>query len=85
MLLLGEPIKNDDIMENMLISLKDELIADNEDISFSDEESETSPKKTVSPENNSIPIVKTTPGMLNIHVCLLFDFLMIILNYFSKS
>jgi hypothetical protein len=68
LLILGDPIKNDDMIDNMmLISLKGELIAENEDITFSDEESETSPKKTVASENNSIPAVKTTPGMLNIH------------------
>ncbi|XP_022161957.1 integrator complex subunit 3 [Myzus persicae] len=57
----GDPIKNDDIMDNLLISLKDELISDNDDISFSDEESETSPKKSIILENNSVPAIKTTP------------------------
>jgi len=63
-LILGDPIKNDDIMDSMLISLKDELVSENEDISFSDEESETSPKKSITLENNSIiPTIKT-PGVL---------------------
>jgi integrator complex subunit 3 len=57
----GDPIKNDDIMDNILISLKDELISETDDISFSDEESETSPKKNIILENNSVPAVKTTP------------------------
>lgn len=68
LLILGEPIKNDDIMDNMLnISIKDdEMIQDNdnEDITFSDEESETSPKKTITLENHSTAAIKTTPGML---------------------
>lgn len=56
----GDPIKNDDIMDNMLISLKDELVSENDDISFSDEESETSPKKSITLENNSVvPTIKT--------------------------
>lgn len=63
-MVLGESIKNDDIMDNMLISLKDELISENEDITFSDEESETSPKKSNSLDINSISAIKTTPGML---------------------
>jgi len=63
-LISGDPIKNDDIMDNMLISLKDELMSENDDLSFSDEESETSPKKSITHENNSIiPTIKT-PGML---------------------
>lgn len=48
----------------MLISLKDE-VSENEDITFSDEESDTSPKKIITFENNSIGALKTTPGMLN--------------------
>lgn len=51
-------------MDNMLTSLKDE-VSESEDITFSDEESETSPKKTITFENNSIGVLKTTPGMLN--------------------
>lgn len=51
-------------MDNLLISLKDELISDNDDISFSDEESETSPKKNTIIENNSVPAIKTAPCML---------------------
>lgn len=51
-------------MDNLLISLKDELISENDDISFSDEESETSPKKNIILENNSVPAIKTTPCML---------------------
>ncbi|VVC28913.1 Hypothetical protein CINCED_3A006302 [Cinara cedri] len=53
----GDSIKNDDLMDNMLLSLKEELVAETDDISFSDEETETSPKKIVNLEN-SIPIVK---------------------------
>lgn len=64
LLFLGDPIKNDDIMDNMLISLKDE-VSENEDITFSDEESETSPKKTITFENNSLAVLKTTPGKLD--------------------
>lgn len=56
-------------MDNMLnISIKDEEMIqdnDNEDITFSDEESETSPKKTITLENHSAAAIKTTPGMLN--------------------
>jgi len=50
-------------MENMLISLKDDLISESEDITFSDEETETSPKISITIENNSFSSVKTTPGM----------------------
>lgn len=57
---LGESIRNDDIMENILISLKDEMAgSENDDITFSDEESDTSPKKTITIENNSISSIKT--------------------------
>jgi len=52
-------------MDNLLSSLKDDLIAETDDISFSDEESETNPKKNTIIENNSVPgINKTTPCML---------------------
>jgi len=51
-------------MDNLLISLKDELISENDDISFSDEETETSPKKNIIIENNSVSATKTTPCML---------------------
>jgi len=52
-------------MDNLIISLKDELISENDDnVSFSDEESETSPKKNVIVENNSVPAIKTNPCML---------------------
>lgn len=52
-------------MDNLLSSLKDDLIAETDDISFSDEESETSPKKNIIIENNSVPAInKTTPCML---------------------
>lgn len=64
----GDPIKNDDIMDNMLLSLKEELVAENEDISFSDEESETSPKKSVTLENNSIPAIKTSSMLINLYI-----------------
>lgn len=67
MLISGEPIKNDDIMDNILISIKDDLVSENEDISFSDDESETSPKKTlekVTIENLALPVIRLTPGML---------------------
>lgn len=67
MLISGEPIKNDDIMDNILISIKDDLVSENEDISFSDEESETSPKKIlekVTIENMTLPVIRLTPGML---------------------
>lgn len=58
----GDPIKNDDIMDNLLSSLKNDLIAETDDISFSDEESETSPKKNIIIENNSAPAInRTTP------------------------
>lgn len=50
-------------MENIICSLKDELISESEDLTFSDEETETSPKK-IAPENNSISTIKTTPGKL---------------------
>lgn len=63
-MILGESNKNDDDLDNMLLSLKDELLLDNEDLTFSDEESETSPKKSNSLEINSIPAIKLTPGML---------------------
>jgi len=67
-LISGDPIKNDDIMDNMLLSLKEELVAENEDISFSDEESETSPKKSVTLENNSIPAIKTSSMLINLYI-----------------
>lgn len=51
-------------MDNLLSSLKEEHISENDDISFSDEESETSPKKNITLENNSVPGIKTTPCML---------------------
>lgn len=51
-------------MDNILSSLKEDLVSENEDINFSDEESETSPKKLIAIENNSIPAIKTTPGIL---------------------
>lgn len=69
-MVLGEPIKNDDIMDNILISsIKDDLVSENEDISFSDEESETSPKKTqtlekITIDNMTMPVIRLTPGML---------------------
>lgn len=49
-------------MDNMLISLKEELISETEDLTFSDEESDTSPKKTIPLEIHSITAIKTTPG-----------------------
>lgn len=67
MLISGESNKNDDIMDNILISIKDDLVSENEDISFSDEESETSPKKAlekVTIENMTLPVIRLTPGML---------------------
>lgn len=61
---LGDPIKNEEIlMDNILSSLKEDLVSENEDLNFSDEESDTSPKKLIAVENN-IPAVKTTPGIL---------------------
>lgn len=64
-LIQGDPIKNDDEIDTILTSLKNDLLdGENEEITFSDEESETSPKKTMAFENNSISTIKTTPGML---------------------
>lgn len=58
----GDSIKNDDEIDTIITSLKNDLLdGENEDITFSDEESETSPKKTMAFDNNSISSIKTTP------------------------
>lgn len=62
MFILGDPVKNDDEIDTILSTLKNDLL-NNEDLSFSDEESETSPKKSITFENNISPI-KTSPGMI---------------------
>lgn len=49
-------------MDNMLLSIKDEFVAETDDLSFSDEESDTNPKKTVKIENSMIPILKASSG-----------------------
>lgn len=62
MFILGDPVKNDDEIDTILSTLKNDLL-DNEDLTFSDEESETGPKKSITFENNISPI-KTSPGMI---------------------
>lgn len=51
-------------MDTMLLSLKEELVAETDDLTFSDEESDSSPKKIVNLENSIIPSIKTSSGML---------------------
>lgn len=61
--LLGASLKEDDMKDNMCISLKEEMSgSENEDVTFSDEESDSSPKKLITIENNSLPIIKP-PGL----------------------
>ncbi|XP_050547062.1 integrator complex subunit 3-like isoform X1 [Daktulosphaira vitifoliae] len=55
----GAALKEDDMKDNICISLKEEMSgSENEDVTFSDEESESSPKKLIMIENNSLPIIK---------------------------
>lgn len=46
----------------MLLSLKDELVSETDEISFSDEESDLNAKKMMNIENSIIPNVKTSSG-----------------------
>ncbi|XP_050442209.1 integrator complex subunit 3 isoform X1 [Adelges cooleyi] len=56
----GVTLKDDDMKDNIGMSVKEENMSgsENEDVTFSDEESDMSPKKLIVIENNSIPHVK---------------------------
>lgn len=62
MVILVDPVKVDEDVEDILSTLKSDLI-DSEELSFSDEESETSSKKTITFENN-LSSLKLLSGMI---------------------